>query len=128
MTTLSLVEIYFDLSQIDPMNITLPTVPNFQDDDRKFNYLYRKLRTYSFLRQRQMILFYAYRLGEFIESLTTFQRTGYKAKMSSHYFHGCVRAFHVFDQHGEDQIFRTKYLTLIHLRKLRSKDYISLCM
>src|ERR1700731_4578601 len=127
MTSVTMEEIYMDLLKISSTDILLPQLPTILgNSDKKFKYLYSKLKWNTLLKQRQLTLFYAYHLGKFIEELPSYDRTLFKTKLSTHYFQGSVRSFHLFNG-CEEQIFRTRHITFVTIKLLKSDDFRALC-
>ncbi|CAB5395847.1 unnamed protein product [Rhizophagus irregularis] len=105
------VDIFNDLMEIEPIEIIFPVDPIFTT------------------KRRQYTLFYAYKLGQLLENqiLSRAQKTLFRSRMTTHFYQGCIRTYHIFLNIGVEQIFRTKLVTFMMLKKLKSQEFRLLC-
>ena len=123
-------EIQTDLMEPEPVVVELPDTTPFDTipPDSQFDYWYLKLQEHSKHRRRQLTLYYAYMLGQFIETCTVRSRkTHYKSLMTTHFYVGCIRVYYLFLSIGVAQIFRTKLVDFVTIKKLKATEYQSLC-
>ncbi|CAB4409388.1 unnamed protein product [Rhizophagus irregularis] len=125
------VDIFNDLMEIEPIEIIFPVDPvnDESSSDQKFIQYYQLLQRYSRLKRRQYTLFYAYKLGQLLENQISSraQKTLFRSRMTTHFYQGCIRTYHIFLNIGVEQIFRTKLVTFMMLKKLKSQEFRLLC-
>ncbi|CAB4439281.1 unnamed protein product [Rhizophagus irregularis] len=125
------VDIFNDLMEIEPIEIIFPVDPvnDESSSDQKFIQYYQLLQRYSRLKRRQYTLFYAYKLGQLLENqiLSRAQKTLFRSRMTTHFYQGCIRTYHIFLNIGIEQIFRIKLVTFMMLKKLKSQEFRLLC-
>jgi hypothetical protein len=127
---MSLIEVLTDLIEENPSIIELPPlhVNEIWTSEQKFSHLYLQLQRKARLKQRQLTLYYAFYIGELIESITSrSQKAVFRSQMTTHFYQGCIRTYYIFLNVGIKQIFRSKIITLVMLKKLRSQDFQSIC-
>jgi hypothetical protein len=125
------VDIFNDLMEVEPIEIIFPVDPvnDESSSGQKFIQYYQLLQRYSRLKRRQYTLFYAYKLGQLLENqiLSRAQKTLFRSRMTTHFYQGCIRTYHIFLNIGIEQIFRTKLVTFMMLKKLKSQEFRLLC-
>ena len=125
------IDIFNDLMEIEPIEIIFPVDPvnDESSSDQKFIQYYQLLQRYSRLKRRQYTLYYAYKLGQLLENqiLSRAQKTLFRSRMTTHFYQGCIRTYHIFLNIGVEQIFRTKLVTFMMLKKLKSQEFRLLC-
>jgi hypothetical protein len=122
-------DILGDLFELEPVEITLPTENiEFLNEEQKLNQLYQQLQRCTRVRKRIMTLYYAFKIGQIIESCSSrAQKSLLKSRLTSHFYQGCVRTFLIFENLGVEQIFRTKIITFNMIRILKSQEFRLLC-
>jgi len=128
--TSALLDITIDLVEItegEEENIPLHIYDATKSEEDNFQTLYHMLQQKSRLKFRIPTLHIAYQMGEFLEDIvkSRIKRALYKSKMTTHFYQGSVRTYHIF-KHDETQIFRTKVTTVQLIRSLRSHEWKSL--
>ena len=128
--TSALLDITIDLVEItegEEENIPLHIYDATKSGKDNFQTLYHMLQQKSRLKFRIPTLHIAYQMGEFLEDIvkSRIKRALYKSKMTTHFYQGSVRTYHIF-KHDETQIFRTKVTTLQLIRSLQSHEWKSL--
>ena len=126
---MSLQNMLDDLVELEPFIIQLPS-PSLDESlspESKFTLLYHHLQRASRLKQRQLTLYYAFLLGKFIETLNSRpQKSHFKSQITTHFFQGCIRTYYIFLNVGVEQIFRTKLINFVMIKKMKSQDYRTL--
>jgi hypothetical protein len=117
-----------DLSNVEPAIPILPERPH--DSDSKYmdqvRKCYTRLQWASSHNHRQGALFYAYCLGEVIETQESRpKRSRAKQMVTKHYYTVARRTYHIFAM-DPAQIYRTENMTLVDVLRLLSAEYESL--
>jgi hypothetical protein len=124
---MDLLDITADLCEIEPAEVTIPTLPYHDDmsEQEKFSILYRRLQQKSRLKDHRKALFLAYHLGKFLEDdiISRTQKTSYRSQMTRHFYDAAIKSYYLFNKYGIPQIFRTKRLTLTTIRKIKDSNY-----
>jgi hypothetical protein len=93
-------DILDDISAFEPIEISLPEDPieNNSSVDQKFFQYYHLVQRFSRLKKRELTLYYAYKVGQLLETQTTSraQRMLFKTEMTTHFYLGCIRTYHIF--------------------------------
>ena len=117
-----------DLTRNQPKNPFVPTISEIEDLGRKIKYLFQQLLRMKRMKNRTMILFYAFHIGETIEEepSSPAQRTILMHKLTPHYQRVVIKTYYIFEPLGEEQIFRTQAMTLTNIAKIKEVDYLEL--
>ena len=127
---MNLADILSDLMEFEPLNVDVPIIPSNEtlSIEQEFSHLYHHLQRSTRLRQRRRTLFYAFKIGQLIETVAIRpQKSLFKSQMTTHFYQGCIRTYHIFLNSGVNQIFRTKLVTFVMIKKLKAQDFRSLC-
>ncbi|RIA80564.1 hypothetical protein C1645_745154 [Glomus cerebriforme] len=116
-----------DLNEITPITSILPLIQYEQNLDpvKKIKILFRQLRRAKSLNNKLDQLYYAYRIGEIVETQTEtpIQRTLCISVLTEYYKKVVVRVYYLFEQLGPEQIYRTSHITLARVFQLKSTDF-----
>ena len=120
--------ILLDLTRNQPKSPFVPTITPIEDLGRKVKHLFQQLLRMKRMKNRTMILFYAFHLGKTIEeeSSSPAQRTILMRKLTPHYQRVVIKSYYIFEPLGEEQIFRTQTMTLTNIAKIKEVDYLEL--
>ena len=75
--------------KLEPFTVDLPLIDIDEtlSNEIKFTYFYRQLQRSTRLKQRQMTLYYAFKIGQLIETLSLrSQKLFYKNQMTTHFY------------------------------------------
>lgn len=115
MNTTSYLLISADLTEIEPIDPTVPPPPYNSSTSAaaRIKIIFRQLLRAKRLHNRVSTLEYAFYIGQLIENeLTPAQRTTVKSSLTAYYYRVCVWTYYIFEVLGVQQIYRTKTTTL----------------
>ena len=121
-------DIFMDIQQTLPEEITLPPPPysNESDFKEKFTATYQSLMRSIHLRDRLLALVNSFFLGQLLNQLQTpGARIAYKKKMTVHYATMVENTFDIFE-HCPIQIMRTTELNVQIIKKLKKNQVLEL--
>ena len=80
------------------------------------------------MKNRILLLFYAYRLGELIETIaeTLLERALCIRHLSRYYQKVIIRTFYIFELLGEEQIFHSQHVTMAMIFHLSHAEYLNI--
>lgn len=126
---MALIQITSDLQSTIPDTLEVP--PLFYNNDSlemKMKMLYRQLLRSKRMKNRILMIFYAYRLGEILEVLTEtpLQRALCMQVLTAYYQRAAIRTYYIYEMLGEEQIFRSQYTTLTMIYRLTHPEFQNL--
>ena len=110
----------------------IPVIPHLyfhtETVEQKTKFLYRQLLRAKRLKNRTLLLFYAFRLGELIEinTDTLLERALCIQHLSRYYQKVIIRTFYIFESLGEEQIFRSQHVTLAMISRMSHAEYLNI--
>ena len=109
-----------------------PVVPSLffhtETVEQRTKFLYQQLLRAKRMKNRILLLFYAYRLGELIETIaeTLLERALCIRHLSRYYQKVIIRTFYIFESLGEEQIFRSQHMTMAMISRLSHTEYLNI--
>lgn len=119
-----------DLNQNEPSYVSI--VPPFYDQDatpiRKIYALNRQLRRARSLNNRIEMINTAWYIGQVLETTTesSAQRTECMNHLSAYYRKVAIKVYYLYEMIGNEQIARSKHVTLAMIFSLSKKNHLRL--
>lgn len=117
-----------DLYETTPTDPVVPPLYFHNETaEQKTKFLYRQLLRAKRLKNRILLLFYAYRLGELVEMIAEplMERTLCMRHLSRYYQKVIIRTFYIYESLGEEQIFRSQNVTLTMISRMSHAEYLN---
>ena|SRR2546421_7239733 len=119
-----------DLNETLPLTLFIPPL-SFQEDEplqSQVKTLYRQMLRSKRMKNRRMMLFYAFHLGEIMEVFaeTPLQRSLYMNLLTTYYQRAVIKVYYIFEPLGVAQIFRSNHVTLKMIYQLKQPVYLEL--